>query len=161
MFSDIAVIAERDGVKSLMMRLANQRNNRIVEVQLHAVMALDDTTLEGERIRRFYTLPLARDRVSTFALTWTAMHPITEASPLYKLTPHDLEARSAEILVSLTGMDETFAQTVHARSSYTAYDIVYGRRFADLLVQMPDGSRAVDYTKFHDTIPLHLEEETP
>lgn len=154
MFSEVAVVCPRDGVPSLMVRMANQRVNRIVDVQLHAILAVDDTTIEGEKIRRFHTLKLTRDRVATFMLPFTAVHPVTEDSPLFGLSREELVARSGEVVISLSGMDETFAQTIHARGSYTQSNILYGERFVDILTLMPDGVRAVDYTKFHDTQPV-------
>ena len=36
---------------------------------------------------------------------------------------------NAEILVLLSGIDETFEQTVHARSSYVADEIAWNARF--------------------------------
>jgi inward rectifier potassium channel len=154
MFSDVAVVCPRDGVQSLMIRMANQRVNRIVDVQLHAILAINDTTVEGENVRRFLTLKLTRDRVATFVMTFTAVHPITEESPLFGLSPEELAARSGEVMISLLGMDETFAQTIHARGVYMQSDIVYGERFVDIVVLMPDGGRTVDYTKFHETQPI-------
>jgi len=154
MFTDVAVVCPRDGVPSLMIRMANQRVNRIVDVQLHAILAIDDTTVEGERVRRFHTLKLTRERVATFVLTFTAIHPITEASPLFGLTHEEIRARSGEIMISLMGMDETFAQMIHARGSYMADEILYDERFVDILFQTADGVRGVDYTKFHATQPV-------
>jgi len=56
--------------------------------------------------------------------------------------------------VSLTGLDESFSQTVHARHSYVAEEIIFGARFVDILSRAADGRRSVDYTRFHDVTPL-------
>ncbi len=152
LFSRVAVIVTRDGVPSLMFRAANQRGNQIVEARLHVVLARNDVTAEGEEVRRLYDLDLARAQNALFALSWTAVHPITERSPLYGATAESLAAADAEIIVSLTGLDETFSQTVHARHSYVADEILWGARFVDILSRMPDGRRCVDYTHFHDVV---------
>jgi inward rectifier potassium channel len=142
----------RDGVPSLMFRMANERTNQIVEAQLHVVFAANVVTKEGERVRRFFDLPLSRAQTALFTLTWTAIHPIDERSPLHKLTAEDLVSKDAAIVVSFMGFDETFSQTVHARKTYSRNDVVWGVRFKDILIELPDGRRAVDYSKFHDTM---------
>lgn len=151
LFSNVLVVSKRDGVRSLMFRMANERQNQIVDANLHVVLTINDKTEEGEAVRRFHTLSLTRSRAATFALTWTCIHPITPDSPLFGLKMEDLVTRGAGFLVSLTGIDETFVQTVHASHDWSASDVRFDHRFTDILVQLPDGGRAVDYTKFHDT----------
>ena len=154
LFSRVAVVRPWNGIPSLMFRMANQRTNQIVEAELHVVMARDETTAEGESIRRFHDLELTRRQNAIFALSWTAVHTITERSPLYGASPESLAAAGAEIVVSLIGTDETFSQTVHARYSYVADEIVWNARFVDIISQLPDGRRRIDYTRFHTVIPL-------
>jgi inward rectifier potassium channel len=149
-FSRHALISNRDGVPSLMFRMANMRANRIVEAAVHVVFARQETTLEGDEVRRFYDLTLTRNRSALFALTWTAVHQIVEGSPLFGITREDFEAHSSEIVVSLTGLDETFSQTVHARHSYGFDDIAWGARFMDVIVVDATGRRDVDYSHFDD-----------
>jgi inward rectifier potassium channel len=52
--------------------------------------------------------------------------------------------------VSITGLDETFSQTIHARHTYELDEIIWAARFADVLILDPDGSRSIDYTRFDD-----------
>ena len=49
-------------------------------------------------------------------------------------------------------LDETLAQTIHARHLYRRRDILFGRRFADILTRGEDGRQTVDYRRFHDTV---------
>ncbi len=60
------------------------------------------------------------------------MHPVDETSPLYGLAQEDLRRTNAEFLILLTGIDETFSQTVHARSSYKADEVVWNAKFANV-----------------------------
>jgi inward rectifier potassium channel len=150
MFSRVAAVSLREGVPSLMFRMANERSNQIVEAQLRLVLARDEVTREGEQIRRFHDLKLVRERNATFALTWTAIHPIDEKSPLYGASSQLLTQKRAEIIASVTGLDETFAQTIHARYSYFGDTVVWNARLVDILVNEPDGKRYVDYERFHD-----------
>jgi len=149
-FSRYVVIGPRDAVNSLAIRMANQRANRIVEAEIHVVFARQEVTAEGDSIRRLYDLPVTRSRSAMFALSWTAVHRILEGTPLFGQTRESLANCAAEIIVSIIGLDETFSQTIHARHTYELDEIVWGARFADVLVLHPDGSRSVDYTRFDD-----------
>jgi len=152
LFSRVAVITQWDGSPALLFRMANARGNQIVEAQVHLVLARDEITQEGESFRRLYDLELTRRQHALFTLTWTAVHPLTAQSPLAGATPASLAATDTEIIVSLTGLDETYEQTVHARYVYTAGDIVWGARFVDVLSRLPDGQRRIDYPRFHDVV---------
>lgn len=152
-FSRVALITLENGVPTFMYRTANQRKNQILEAQQTVTLARDEVNAEGQYMRRFYNLNLVRNQTPIFALTWTVMHPIDENSPLYGLTAADLETQAIEIIVTLTGLDETVSQTVHARHSYIAQEILWDVRFTDILSKMPDGRRSVDYSRFHDVTP--------
>ncbi len=149
-FSRHAIVAPRDGVQCLMFRMANMRANRIVEANIHVVLTRDEVTLEGETVRRFYDLKMSRDRSALFTLTWTAIHPIVEVSPLFGISKASFPGGDAEIIVSLTGLDETFSQTVHARHVYEFDEIVWGAKFVDVLRKERNGRRQVDYAHFDD-----------
>lgn len=84
-----------------------------------------------------------------FSLTWTLMHLIDETSPLYGATAKSLLATGAEIVVSLSGVDEVFTQRIYARYSYLADEIVWNRRLADVLTTDETGARVVNYYNFH------------
>jgi len=82
------------------------------------------------------------------------MHPITETSPLFGATPESLEKQGVEIIVSLTGLDETVSQTIHARHSFIASEILWNQRFHDIIFVTPTGQRGVDYRNFHKVEPF-------
>ncbi len=149
-FSRVAVIAPFNGVPTLIYRTGNQRFNQILEAQQRATLIRDEVTSEGEFMRRFYDLQLVRSQSPIFALTWTVMHVIDDSSPLYQLTAKDLIECQAEIVITLTGIDETVSQTIHARHSFVAGEIIWNMRFVDIISRKPDGKRVVDYTRFHE-----------
>jgi inward rectifier potassium channel len=153
-FSRVAVVAPRDGVPTLMFRMANERANYIAEAQLGVVLLRTETTLEGETLRKIHDLHLVRSRSPTFVLSWTALHPLTRESPLYGMTPDSLKGTDCEIVVTLTGIDQTLSQTIHARHSYLAEEVMFNARFADLISVLPNGNRRVDYARFHEVVPL-------
>lgn len=153
LFSRVAVVTRFDGQPALLFRVANERGNQIVEAQLNVALLLDEVTAEGERVRRAYDLTLRRERSLLFSLTWLAVHPIGPGSPLFHLTAARLREGTATLIVSLTGLDEHLGQTVHARHAYTAEELLIGQRFVDVIDRLPDGSRLIDYRRFHDVIP--------
>ena len=94
-------------------------------------------------------------------MTFTVMHAIDPTSPLANATASSLATEAVEIVVTVTGLDETLSQPVHARTSYLAHEVLWGRRFADVFTQTTDGRLAIDYRRFHDTEPLQPPVPTP
>ena len=155
LFSNTAVICPYNGTPHFMMRMANRRHNRIVDANVHMVLLRKETDDEGHSMRRFHDLALVRSRMPVLQLTWTLLHPIDEHSPLYGADDETLRLWDAEILVSLTGLDETFSQTVHARQSYIADDIHCNARFEDVIRRREtDNGIDLDYTGFHTVRPI-------
>jgi inward rectifier potassium channel len=155
-YSHYAVVSMRDGVLSLMFRMANMRSSQIVEAMVHVVFARQERTAEGEGVRRFYDLRLIRYRNAIFNFSWTVVHPIDAESPLYGMTPALLKASFAGLTVSVTGIDETVSQTVHSRHSYDAADIIWGARMVDIISRSPTGEFMIDYSHFNDIVPVEL-----
>jgi inward rectifier potassium channel len=99
-------------------------------------------------VRRFQDIQLTRNRNAIFAYSWVAVHQIVPGSPLYGETPESMAAANAWILVALTGLDETFSQTVHARKYYGNRDIIWGARFADIMMHNAKGGFSLDFSRF-------------
>lgn len=154
LFSHFAVIAPHNGIPTLMFRTANKRRNRILEAQIWATLVRDEITDEGEFFRRFYDLKLNRAHTPLFALSWTAMHSIDPDSPLYGETPESLTVANAELIVILTGIDETMSQSIHARHSFVANEILWNHHFVDILGWTPDRRRSIDFRNFDKVYPL-------
>jgi inward rectifier potassium channel len=157
LFSDRAVVSPFDGQIKLMIRLANARESEVAEAQLRLTLVRDETTREGVQMRRFHELRLERQWSPVFALTWTVFHPIDEASPLRAATSESLRAENAEVVVSFSGMDLTLGQTVHARRSYGADEIVWNARLADVIEEGGALGRRVNYARLHDVVPVDVE----
>jgi inward rectifier potassium channel len=152
MFSNRAVVTSLEGAPTLMFRAANRRRNLVVEAEVSVTLLHDITTAEGTLLRRFDELRVLRSRSPLFFMTWQVMHPIDEASPLFGETAESLIAKQAEIVVVMKGLDETFASTIHARTSYTPDEIVWGRRLADIFTTNDRGQRAIDFRLFHEIL---------
>ncbi len=137
-FSETAVIAPYRNNSGFMFRVVNSRKNQLIEVQAQ-VLFTRFVEKDGTKIRMFDLLKLERERVSFLPLAWTIVHPVDEQSPMFGLTEEDFEKSDVEILVILSAMDETFAQTVHTRSSYKLKEIKFGYKFANLYNNIETG----------------------
>lgn len=149
-FSRYAVIMPHNKVPTLMFRLANERENLILEATIRLYLLQNEINEEGEFFYRIHTLDLIRDVTPNFMLSWTVMHPITRSSPLFGATPEDLDARNVQLIVSLTGTDETVYDQVHVRHQYGSQQILFDHRFVDVVHPLPNGDRYFDRTHFHD-----------
>jgi len=154
LFSRVAVVGPHNGKRTLMVRIANQRQNQMLAAQVSMTLVRDERTVEGELRRRFYDLKLLRDSSPVFALSFSVMHEIDEDSPLRGGGPDVLAEFNAELLVTASGIDETLVQRVNARTSYLPSEILWDHRFVDIMGWTEDGRRAIDYSRFHDTVSL-------
>lgn len=154
MFSKVAVICPYYGIPTLMFRAANRRENQIIEAQVRVTLLKNEISPEGQQMRRFYDLNLTRERTPVFALSWLIMHPIDHQSPLSGLSLEELAEVDAELWISLTGLDETFSQTIHSRYAYNIEEIFWNHRLVDIFTIKDDGTRFLDLRKFHETQPL-------
>ena len=160
-FSRNAVVTQFEGRPTLMFRAANQRGNSILDASATISLASNYTTLEGHRMRRFQELKLLRASNPLFALSWTMMHPLDETSPLYNVGMAEMIEHDMEIVVMLSGMDETISDRIYARYSYMPEEVLWHRRFVDVVSVTPSGQRMVDLVHFHDTEALTAEISQP
>jgi inward rectifier potassium channel len=147
-FSRNAIIAPYENGWALMFRLVNLRNHDLTDVR--AVVSVARWVEEnGSRRRRFDLLALERPSIIFMPLHWVIVHPIGEKSPLHGLSMDSLAAADPEIVCLITADDETFAQTVHSKTSYDKADIVWGARFRDMYTSDVDHV-AIDLSRLHD-----------
>jgi inward rectifier potassium channel len=160
LFSHVAVIGPHEGGQALMFRMANERTSHIVDAKV-SVMLVRNEVVEGELVRKAHDLDLARRGSALFSHAWTAIHPVSRASPLLGETAESLEGAEAEVIVNLSGFDEGLVKTVHARHVYPASRIRWNSRFREIVKVLPDGRHAVDYRKVHKTRSADEQPQTP
>lgn len=155
LFSRQAVVAPYGDASGLMFRIANERSNQLLEVHATVTLTRRETTPRG-RERRFHGLALERRRIVFFPLHWVVVHPIDETSPLWGVTEEEFASSDAEVLVLLEAVDETFEQTVHARTSYKFDEVAWGAKFKDPYLTRADALPAIDMRRLHDIEPAAL-----
>ncbi len=149
-YSRNAVVAPYQGMQGLMFRIANSRSSQLIELEAKVILSRIELTTKGV-VRKFHELKLERPRVVFFPLSWTLVHPIDSTSPLAGLNEEDLKLSDAEILILLTGTDETSSQTVHSRSSYKATEIIWNANFASIFRRSDkEGILGMDLGRLHD-----------
>lgn len=154
LFSRHAVVGPYSNSQGLMFRIVNRRRNEIIQLEAQVLFSAMEPDNRGGTVRRYWPLPLERNKVTFFPLSWTIVHPIDSASPLAGKTREELERAQAEILVLLSGIDEAFEQTVHARSSYRADEIVWNARFQSMFLRTVTRDRvSVDVGRVHEIEP--------
>ncbi|HEV8657319.1 MAG TPA: ion channel [Thermoanaerobaculia bacterium] len=144
LFSRNAIIAPYGDQTALMFRIVNQKSNQIVNLEA-TVMLSRRKSGSTTPAREFIPLPLEREGVTFFPLSWTIVHPIDEKSPFHGETEEMFRTCDAEVLIMLNGFDETFSQTVHTRSSYKGDEVVWGAKFRSMFnPPRDDGVLSVD-----------------
>jgi inward rectifier potassium channel len=156
-FSRNSIVAPYRGITAFQFRIVNGRSNQIIE--LEATLTMNRRKPDGSGAREFFELALERDHVALLPMSWTLVHPIDQNSPLFGFTESELRDSDAEFFILLTGIDETFAQQVHARSSYKPAEIVWGARFASILHRTPGGAMAVNVARIHEMERVELPEQ--
>lgn len=150
LFSQKMVVAPFEGGEAIMFRMANARKSELIEVEVTCILAINQTEADGRIIRRFHNLELQISKVTFFSLNWTIVHKLSEKSPLFGFSKADFEAAHAEILVLVKGTDETHAQTVHMRTSYTAAETVWNAKFSPIVGHDREGRPEILLKKIGD-----------
>lgn len=149
-YSSCAIIAPYLGITAFEFRVVNGRQNQLINLEATVMLSRFENDGSGGRPRRFYQLKLERQKVALFPLNWTIVHPIDEASPLHGWTKEMLVEAEVEIVVLITAVDETFAQSVNSRASYTSREIQFGRRFV-VMYELVGKEIAMDLAKLDKT----------
>jgi inward rectifier potassium channel len=160
-FAEHPVISPYDGVPTLMFRLGNRRDSRLLEATVRVVLMRTERTLEGVTMYRMYDVTLERDRSPALARSWNVLHKIVPGSPFHGATPETLVRDEVELILTLTGIDEISTQMLHAQHSYSHLAIQWGMRHADMLSELSDGRLQLDMRRFHLLVPTVPTEAFP
>jgi inward rectifier potassium channel len=150
-FASNPVVANHDGVRTLMFRVVNARNSYISEATAKLWVLGPAVSAEGRRFVGFRPMRLAKSENPSFALSWTLFHPIEADSPLFGMDEEQMIADEINLVVSISGLDETSAQIVHSRQTYAAEDLRWDHEFVDIIRRDEDGRSHIDFAKVHQT----------
>jgi len=153
-FARNPVVTIHEGQPTLMIRIANERNNTISQAMARLWLVRMETTAEGTDFRRYYELSLDRSEHPMFMLSWSIFHAIDETSPLYRMTPAELAAVDAALTLNVSGVDDNSAQYLYARKLYSHQDIRWNHRYRDITSFSKTGVLVIDYSLIHEILPV-------
>jgi len=153
-FSDKAIITPFKEGQALMFRVANSRENILMEMEANAMLTYLDKG-DSRFTRKYYPLKLEIKFIYFFPLPWTIVHPIDENSPLYGKTTKDLRELEAELLIMVKGFDDSFSQHVITRSSYKYDEIDWDVKFVRAYTTDETGETIVDLEKVSEIEPIN------
>lgn len=153
LFSQSALIAPYRGGTAFMFRFANARKNQLIETEAEVSLSWIDPRTGS---RSFQELPLERSRIQFFPLSWTIVHPIDKASPLWGMTAEDFRDGDGEFFVHIKAFDDVFGQTVYMRYSYRFEEVVFGAKFAFIFGRSPSGATTLDLDRLNEHEPADL-----
>ncbi|WP_431820656.1 ion channel [Burkholderia sp. F1] len=153
LFARYAIVRPLNGRLTVMVRVANARQNVIAEARAKLRLMRVEGTHEGYTLRKIHDLPLVRSEHPIFLLGWNLMHVIDESSPLFGESAESLAARDASLLITIEGSDETTSQVMLARHSWEHGEIRWFHRYVDLMHD-EGGITHIDYTHFHEVVPV-------
>jgi inward rectifier potassium channel len=152
-FAEHPIVGKREGVPTLMIRVANARHNAISQATARLWLFRLENTKEREQFRRYYELKLERREHPMFSLSWTLLHVIDKTSPFHDMTADMFADVEGALILNLGGVDDNSAQRLYARQIYTAHDIRWSHRYANITSVSADGRLVLDYSRFHDVTP--------
>lgn len=144
-FSNNAVIAPYQGINGWMFRFASKSHSELLDAEVNVILTRI-VNEDGQETRKFFPLELERNKITMLSMSWTIVHPIDEKSPMKDLTYTDLEKSDAEFLVFFKAFDDTFADTIHSRTSYRYHQVVFGAKFVTIIGTGNDGSPQLDFS---------------
>ena len=142
-FSENALISPyKEGIALMFRMVPYKVNHNITDARITVSVAFMETENDKSEYK-FYTLKLEREKIETFSMNWTVVHPIDEESPLLNFTSEDMKNADLEVYVQISGFDNIFSSVVLHRSSYTYDEIVHGAKFQPMYHESPDGNTTI------------------
>jgi inward rectifier potassium channel len=153
-FSKNVLVAPYKGGKAIMFRLANGRENALMEPEIIVSLTRETKQSDGTFKREYFRMNLELAKISYLPLTWTIVHPIDRESPFENWTRQDFESIDGEILIIFKAFDETYSNVVHKRYSYLLSDVVYNAQFKRAFYGAESGEVIVDLDRISDFEPI-------
>jgi inward rectifier potassium channel len=127
-FSKNALVAPFKDGKALMFRMASYKNNVLTDLEVRLLLAVKELE-NGELVNKFYTLDTTVSKINLLSLSWTVVHPINDASPLFGFDEAEIENTPMEVMVFVKGYDEVYSNNVITRTSYINTEMVWNAKF--------------------------------
>lgn len=150
LFSRNAVIYKHNGSPCFVFRLINQRGSNVLEAKISATLLLEETTPEGDSIRKLHDLKLQRNFHPLLQMSWQVIHEINKDSPLYGMHPNTSQHRFFRVIVSMSGVDGVLMEKTHACYFYENEHIHWNAKLVGILRSNDNKQLLIDVQHFHD-----------
>lgn len=175
-FSKQAMIAPRDGIYNLMVRVGDLRKSHIILAHVKMYLIRSRFTSEGEYIPcEILELPVMSLNNTDLLLFMPIIvaHKIDQTSPLYEMIAfknkydsnsyaEEFLINDFEILVTLEGTVESTGASTQARTSFLPSEIVWNHVFEPLISVSENNSKAtIDFSLFNNTIKMEDLKQEP
>jgi inward rectifier potassium channel len=127
-FSENILLAPFKDGNALMFRIINERRSELIELECQITFGFDEMK-NGKISRTYFPLELEVSKINFFPLSWTLVHPITPASPLWGREQDFYQKSDAEFYIIMKGYDDTYYQIVYSRFSYIWSEMKFGAKF--------------------------------
>ena len=149
LYSKNAVVAPYQNGWAFMIRVANLRDNKIMN--LEAKVSATWLEKKGDvEMRQYTSLKLERNRIFLFPLSWTIVHPINENSPFFSKDKEGLVKMNVEFLVMLEGYDESYNQMIYSNTSYTCDELIWNAKFGMMFHSDDEKGTVIELDKIDD-----------
>jgi inward rectifier potassium channel len=155
LFSDKLIISPYKNGNAIMFRVMNGRSNILMDLNITITLGLNDSSKPGYA-RKFYRLTLELDNIKYLPLSWTIVHPLDENSPLNGVDPNRIPEMDGELMITISGFDDTYGQEVYRRFSYELNEITLGEKFKRNFHVDDEGYLILDQKKLNDTETISL-----
>lgn len=149
LFSKNMLIAPHKNGRALHVKICNLRKSQLIDTEANIIFSYWKM-INGEKIRKYEVLRLETEKVNLLPLPWVIVHPIDEASPLWKMKKQDLETGDAEFIMLIKSYDDSFSQTVNLISSYKYYDLIWGAKFRNNYEKVVDHKIIIEMDKMDE-----------
>mmetsp|Transcript_557 Transcript_557/g.1713 ORF Transcript_557/g.1713 Transcript_557/m.1713 type:complete len:323 (+) Transcript_557:1220-2188(+) len=154
-------------------KLCNELGGEIMDANMRVVASDRGSGASASVVASFVKVQLAEFEHPFFNRVWHGRHKLDQSSPLMSRfakvmiaqnggtwpedwnNPKDIRnaLRFSELIVTLTGISNVSAATVHAYKRYKYGDLLIGYEFAPVLYKNPDTQRLkVDMRLIHDVV---------
>jgi inward rectifier potassium channel len=147
LFSDDAVVTMHNGRPAVMLRAVNGRLTMMSNALARLFLLLVEQTEEGVSYRRIHDLRLQQSQQPLFAMPWTLIHVIDEASPLHMYDAERVAHSDAVLIVTIETRDHALSALVYETKSYRPDHIRFGMHFAETVRQDDTGQAIADLSR--------------
>ncbi|BFZ04417.1 hypothetical protein BsWGS_07456 [Bradybaena similaris] len=133
LFSRNAVVNRENGKLILQVRIGDLRKSHLVECSITGMVIHRHSTHEGVVYPLYqFNCEFAADGMGNrvfLLFPVIVKHVIDRDSPLYDVSPADLDTKKFEVVLYLTGTVESTGEMCQARTSYLPGELLWGHRF--------------------------------